>query len=50
MELLGDVGQMEARLSLFGIVLISIQDWCTDCAKHAIGLQIILGTFDRTRR
>jgi hypothetical protein len=46
MELLGDVGQMEARFGLFGIVLISMQDRCTICAERAIGLQIILSAPD----
>jgi hypothetical protein len=32
------------------IVLVSIQDWCTVCAEHTIGLEIILGTPDDTPR
>jgi hypothetical protein len=32
------------------IVLILTQDWCTVCAEHAIGLEIILGTPDETPR
>jgi hypothetical protein len=50
MELLGDVGQMEAHFSFFEIVLISTQDRCTVCAEHAIGSEIVLGTPDGTPR
>jgi hypothetical protein len=96
MDLLGDVGQMEANLSPFGdsvnlhtrlvhslrrtcnrlkncfghtrlnsmviwvkwklisvsfkIVLISTQDRCTVCIEHAIGLEIILGAPNGTRK
>jgi hypothetical protein len=50
MDLLGDVGQMEAHLGLFGEVLISSQEWCTVCAERAIGLEIISGTLDGTPR
>jgi hypothetical protein len=32
------------------IVLILMQDRCIVCAKCAIGLQIVLGTPDQTRR
>jgi hypothetical protein len=44
MELLGDMGQMEAHSVSLEIVLISMQDRCTVCTKHAIGSKIILGT------
>ena len=27
-------------------VLLLVQDWCTVCAKHTIGLEIILGARD----
>jgi hypothetical protein len=50
MDLQGDVGQMEAHFFCFEIVLISTQDWCTICAKHVLGLEIILGTPDGTPR
>jgi hypothetical protein len=43
MELLGDVGQMEAHLVSLEIVLISTLDRCTVCTKHAIGSKIIFG-------
>jgi hypothetical protein len=32
------------------IVLILMQDRCTVCAKHTIGLEIILDTTDETPR
>jgi hypothetical protein len=48
MDVLGDVGQMDAHFSPFGDVLINTQDMCTVCAEHAIGLEIILGTTDVT--
>jgi hypothetical protein len=50
MDLLGDVGQVEARFSSFGDVLISMQDRCTVCTEHAIGSEIVLGTPNRTPR
>jgi hypothetical protein len=50
MELLGDVGQMEAISVSFKVVLISPQDTCMVCAEHAIGSEIVLGTPDGTPR
>jgi hypothetical protein len=50
MDLLGDLGQMEAHLVRFEIVLINTQDRCTVCAERAIGSKIILGTTDGTPR
>ena len=32
------------------IVLVSVQDSCTVCAKHTIGLEIVLGAPDATAR
>ena len=46
MELLGDMGNMESRFGLFGDVLVPVQHRCTVCAKHTIGLEIILGARD----
>jgi hypothetical protein len=46
MDLLGDVGQMEAHFGPFEDSVISTQDWCTICAELAIGSKIILGTPD----
>jgi hypothetical protein len=50
MELLGDVGQMEALFSLFRDSVNLEQDRYMVCAERAMGLQIILGTPDRTHR
>jgi hypothetical protein len=50
MELLGDVGQIEAHFVSLGIVLISTQDRCMVCAEHAIGSEIVLGAPDGTTR
>jgi hypothetical protein len=54
MELLGDIGQVEAHfkwniISIFlEIVLISTQDRCTVCAERTMGSEIILGATDGT--
>jgi hypothetical protein len=48
MELLGDVGQMEASLVCLDVVLILTQDKCTVYAGHTIGLEIILYPPDDT--
>ena len=46
MELLGDVGLVDYRFVPFrGAVSVDV---CTVCAKHTIGLEIILDTPDRT--
>jgi hypothetical protein len=50
MELLGDVGQMEAHFGLFKIELILTQNRCTVCDEHAIGLKIVLGAPDGNPR
>jgi hypothetical protein len=42
MELLGDVGPVESRFGPFREGLVSVQDRCTVCAKHTIGLEIVL--------
>jgi hypothetical protein len=48
MELLGDVGQVESHFGHLEIVLVSVKDRCTVCAKHTIGLEIILDALDGT--
>ena len=48
MELLGDMGEVEARFSLLEIVLISKQDRFTVCAKRTIGSEISLDGPDGT--
>ena len=50
MELLGDMGEVEARFSLLEIVLISKQDRFTLCAERTIGSEIGLDTADGTPR
>ena len=50
MELLGDVGEVEARFSLLEIVLTSMQDRCTVFTKHTIGSEISLDGPDGTPR
>jgi hypothetical protein len=42
MELLGDMGLVESCFGLFGDSVSVRQDRFTDCAKHTIGLEIIL--------
>ena len=42
MELQGDMCHVESYFGLIGVVLVSVQDRCTVCAKHTIGLEIIL--------
>jgi hypothetical protein len=48
MDLLGDVGQMEARFDSFGDNVNLHADRFTVCAKRAIGSKIVLGTPDGT--
>jgi hypothetical protein len=31
-------------------VLVSVQDRCTVCTEHTIGIEIVLGTLDGTPR
>jgi hypothetical protein len=47
---LGDVGQVEARFSLLGIVLIQVQVRCTVCDDRIIDSKIILDAPDGTPR
>jgi hypothetical protein len=47
MELLGDVDRVESHFGPF-CVLASVKDRCTVCAKHTIGLEIILDVPDGT--
>jgi hypothetical protein len=48
MVLLRDEAQVDARLILFGIVLILTQDRCMIHAERTIGLEIILDAPDET--
>jgi hypothetical protein len=40
--LLGNDAQVHLNLVRLDIVVILMQDWCTICAKHTIGSEIIL--------
>ena len=51
MELLGDMGLVESCFGPFGdIVLVSVEDRCTVCAKRTIGSGIVLDAPDGTTR
>jgi hypothetical protein len=50
MVLIRDDAQVEGRFGHLEVVEILMQDRCTDCAKHTIGLEIILDTPDGTPR
>jgi hypothetical protein len=50
MELLGDVGQMEACFGLFSESANVDTNRCTVCAKYVIVMEIVLGTPDGTPR
>jgi hypothetical protein len=49
-KLLGDVSRDESCFGPFREALVSVQDWCTVCAKHTLGLEIVLDTPDGTPR
>ena len=48
MEILGDVGDLESCFFLFGNSVSAVQDKCMVCARHTIGLEIILDASDGT--
>jgi hypothetical protein len=48
MEILCDMGHVESRSIHFEIVLVSVHDRCTVCAKHTIVSEIILDALDNT--
>jgi hypothetical protein len=50
MELLSDVGHGESCFARLEMVLGSVQDRCTVCAKRTIGFEIILDEADGTPR
>ena len=50
MELLGDVGHVEARSVRLEMVLVLVQDRCTVCAKRSIGSEIVFNAPDGTPR
>ena len=49
-ELVGAVGHVESRSVRLEMVLVLVQDRCTVCAKHTIGLDIVLDAPDGTPR
>jgi hypothetical protein len=48
--LLGDIGQVEARLGPFGVVLILTEDRCAVCVECTTSMEIFSGTPDGTSR
>ena len=50
MVLLGDEAQVNLVSVRLDIVLVLVQDRCTVCAKHTIGLEIILDAPNGTPR
>ena len=48
MQLLGECVMSNLVLIHLDMVLVSVQDRCTVCAKHTIGLEIILDAPDGT--
>ena len=50
MELLGEWVMSNLVSIYLDTVLVSVQDRCTICAKHTIGLEIVLDAPDGTLR
>ena len=50
MVILGDVGQVESHLVRLEMVLVLVQYYCTVCAKHTNGLDIVYDAPDGTPR
>jgi hypothetical protein len=50
MELISDVGHGNLILVCLETVLVSVQDSCTACTEHFIGIEIILDALDGTSR
>ena len=48
MELLGDEGHVESRFLHLEMVLVSVQDGCTICAKCTIDVEIVLDALNGT--
>ena len=48
MQLLGEWVMSNLVLIRLDLVLVSVQDRCTVCAKHTIGLEIVLDAPDGT--
>ena len=50
MELLDEVYRMESRFGPVGVVFVSVQESCMDCAQCIIGSEIIVEVPDGTPR
>ena len=50
MELLGEWVMSNLVLIRLETVLVSVQDWCMVCARHAIGSEIIVDALYGTTR
>jgi hypothetical protein len=50
MELLGDIGNVEARFGTFVLALVSAQDRYTVCVECTTGLEIFSGTLNGASR
>jgi hypothetical protein len=48
MEPLHDVGHVQSRFVYLETLFVLVQNRCTVCAKHTIGLEIILDAPDGT--
>jgi hypothetical protein len=50
MELVSDMGRVESHYSRLDTVFILVQDRCTVCTEHTIGIEIVLDALDGTPR
>jgi hypothetical protein len=50
MELVSNVGRVESYFSVFGKVLVLVQERSTVCTEHTIGIEIDLNALDGTPR
>jgi hypothetical protein len=50
MKLISGVGRVEFRFSPFGDSVMSVQERCTVCTEHTIGIEIIFDALDGTPR
>ena len=48
MELLDDEGHVESRFLRLEMVLVSVQERCTVCAKRTIDVEIVLDALNGT--
>ena len=50
MDFLGDMGHVESRSVRLEMVFLLVQERCTVCSEHTIGLEIVLDAPDGTPR